>query len=163
MDLSIANARLPYAARPPAPNPPQDPVNAFFLPVFGSAGIKDTDSETQNALLRTMFALRAYRVEHHTYPATLAALAPGYLPRVPQDPFALSDPLRYRRIGNSYLLYSVGPDGKDDGGKPIFDATKPAPLAGVRDSASQGDAGQPGRHRGRGQFLKWSASEIAAG
>ena len=25
------------------------------------------------------------------------------------------------------MLYSVGPDGKDDGGKAIFDTTQPAP------------------------------------
>ena len=53
---------------------------------------------------------------------------PQYLQAVPTDPFALSGPLRYKLAGAKPLLYSVGPDGKDDGGKAIFDRTIPAPT-----------------------------------
>jgi len=39
---------------------------------------------------------------------------------VPVDPFGLGKPLKYRSKGNgqSFLLYSIGSDMKDDGGKP---------------------------------------------
>jgi hypothetical protein len=61
--------------------------------------------------------LRAYRLEHGVFPASLNALA------LPQgrdiDPFGKGAPLKYRKSGGSYVLYSVGPDGKDDGGKAI--------------------------------------------
>ena len=128
MDQAVANARQPYAAHPPDPALPDDPINRLMdssnLP---SMRINETRSDTQNALLLTLLALRAYRLEHGAFPATLSALVPGYLQSVPDDPFALSDPLRYKLIGGKYVLYSVGPDGKDDGGKPIFDTTKPAP------------------------------------
>jgi hypothetical protein len=75
----------------------------------------------QNALLLVALALRAHRAERDYYPADLVELvAGGYLSRLPDDPCALSGPLRYRRLagGDKYLLYSVGADGKDDGGKP---------------------------------------------
>ena len=49
----------------------------------------------------------------------LDALAPAYLNHVPDDQFALQGALRYRRTKAGYVLYSVGPDGKDDGGRPI--------------------------------------------
>jgi hypothetical protein len=41
---------------------------------------------------------------------------------VPKDSFQVDGPLRYRKINPKYRLYSVGPDGVDDGGIPIFDA-----------------------------------------
>ena len=40
----------------------------------------------------------------------------GYLDYMPFDPCA-GAPLRYVPQGDDYLLYSVGPDGRDDGGQ----------------------------------------------
>jgi len=45
---------------------------------------------------------------------------PSYLKKVPDDPFGLHAPLRYKKTITGYLLYSIGPDDKDNGGKPIF-------------------------------------------
>jgi len=41
---------------------------------------------------------------------------PHYLPEVPQDPFD-GRQLRYRRLEPGFLVYSIGPDETDDGGK----------------------------------------------
>jgi hypothetical protein len=62
------------------------------------------------------FALAAYRADRGTYPAKLAELVPKYVAEVPKDIFIAAD-LHYRLEGGGYLLYSVGPNGKDDGGK----------------------------------------------
>ncbi|HLV80775.1 MAG TPA: hypothetical protein VKT32_10855 [Chthonomonadaceae bacterium] len=122
MDQGIANARQPYAAKIPSPPIPDDPISQVLDMDFSQAQFTDVErSETQNALLLTALALRAYDAEHGDYPQSLSQLVPGYLARVPDDPFALHAPLRYRRAGTKYLLYSLGPDGKDDGGKPIED------------------------------------------
>ena len=59
---------------------------------------------------------------------TLAALVPVYLKELPSDSFALSNALSYKLQGAKFLLYSVGPDGKDNGGTAVFDKTVPAPL-----------------------------------
>jgi type II secretory pathway pseudopilin PulG len=128
MDQSIANARRPYAAHPEMPSFPTDPVNQILLPVFAGGHLTEVNAETQNALLLTALALRAYKLDHGADPPTLAALVPGYLQAVPDDPFALSGPLCYKRVGAKPLVYSVGPDGKDDSGKAIFDRTIPAPT-----------------------------------
>ena len=128
MDAAIADAHQPYAAHLPPAALPGDPESRFLLPVFASARLSEVEADTQNALLLTVLALQAYKSEHGTYPAALAALMPGYLRVVPADPFALSGPLRYKRVGTNYLLYSVGPDGRDDGGSAIFDRTQPAPA-----------------------------------
>ncbi len=80
--------------------------------------------QTENALLLSAFALQAYRAEHGVYPATLAMLLPAYLPKIPSDPCAHRAELRYKLHGEKYLLYSIGPDGKDDGGRAIEHASK---------------------------------------
>jgi len=128
MDQVIASARQPYAAHLADPTPPSDPINQVIDSLsLSSMRINETRADTENALLLTLLALRAYRLEHGAYPATLSALVPGYLKAVPDDPFALSGPLRYKLAGAKFVLYSVGSDGKDDGGRPIFDTTSPAP------------------------------------
>jgi len=63
-------------------------------------------------------ALRRYEL-HHGKPATsLAALVPEILSELPRD-FMDGQPLRYRLTSNGdFVLYSVGTDGRDDGGDP---------------------------------------------
>ena len=66
---------------------------------------------------RAMLALAAFRAETGGYPAALKeACVRSGLP-VPRDPFSGGE-LIYRREGNSYLLYSIGEDWRDDGGTP---------------------------------------------
>jgi len=119
MDRMIANARLPYAAAPPAPPVPDDPVNDAICPVFDRMQFSDARGSAQNVLLLVSLALRAYWLERGEYPASLADLAPSYLRKLPDDPFALKGTLRYKRTGRTYVLYSLGPDCRDDGGKRI--------------------------------------------
>ena len=61
-------------------------------------------------------ALERYRLAHQEFPASLAALVPQYLEKVPADLIG-GKPLKYRRDGEGrYVLYSVGWNGVDDGG-----------------------------------------------
>src|SRR5262245_309855 len=60
-------------------------------------------------------ALERYRQAQGRWPEELTALKPAYLREVPGDPFA-GAPLRYRRLGDGVVVYSVGLDGTDDGG-----------------------------------------------
>jgi hypothetical protein len=68
------------------------------------------------AMAQTGLALATYRADHKEYPEDLASLTPGYIDKLPADPYAADKPLRYRRQASGYLLYSVGPDGLDQGG-----------------------------------------------
>ncbi|MHC4401087.1 MAG: hypothetical protein ACYTG0_15530 [Planctomycetota bacterium] len=69
-------------------------------------------------LLICDLAVESYRSEHGQAPERLVDLVPEYLPKgVPEDPFG-GRALRYHRTSAGYVLYSVGPDGRDDGGKP---------------------------------------------
>ncbi len=46
----------------------------------------------------------------------LDALVPGILTEVPIDPFT-GKPLVYRREGEGFIVYSLGSNQKDDGGR----------------------------------------------
>jgi len=70
-------------------------------------------------LALTAVALEQFRAAHNNrYPASLSELTPDYLVTTLTDPFD-GQPLRYRKQDAGYVLYSIGPDLKDDGGKPM--------------------------------------------
>ncbi len=76
---------------------------------------KHTHYVAARRLLASSLAVRAYCADEEGLPDSLQQLVPKYLPTAPLDPYS-HGPLAYRRQGNGYLLYSVGPDGTDDGG-----------------------------------------------
>lgn len=121
MDQLMDQARRPYGLHLPPPPAPSDPVNRIMLPIFPQARLKYVENQTQNDLLLITLALHAFQLEHGRYPASLLELAPTYLKKLPDDPYAAQGTFKYLVKGKSYLLYSVGPDGRDDGGTPIDD------------------------------------------
>lgn len=69
------------------------------------------------ALLQTGIALEGHRLQHGVLPESLEALLPEFLAAVPVDPYD-GQPLRYRRQDDgSPLVWSVGLNGLDEGGK----------------------------------------------
>jgi len=69
-------------------------------------------------LLAVELALRCYEYEQGHAPSGLEQLVPSYIQRVPIDPFS-DRPVIYRPQGTDWLVYSVGEDGVDDGGKRV--------------------------------------------
>lgn len=62
-------------------------------------------------------ALERYRLVHGQFPDTLDALSPQFAEHIPHD-LITGEPLKYHRTeGGQFILYSVGWNGKDDGGK----------------------------------------------
>lgn len=64
---------------------------------------------------RTALAVEQYRLKVAELPPSLSALVPEYLSAVPLDPFD-GAPLRFKKLANGYVVYSIGQNGKDDGG-----------------------------------------------
>ncbi|MCI0335695.1 MAG: hypothetical protein L0228_21015 [Planctomycetes bacterium] len=68
-------------------------------------------------LLISELALTRFHHDHDRWPAALAELVPKYLPAIPADPFdPTGQPIRYLRTDETYVLYSVGANGADEGG-----------------------------------------------
>jgi hypothetical protein len=98
---------------------------SLLLPAISAAMTAEDRSTTLIELNDLAFALAAYRADHGSYPAKLADLSPKYMVELPKDLFNDAD-LHYRQEGNGYVLYSVGANGQDDGGK-SFDALDNGP------------------------------------
>ncbi len=70
-------------------------------------------------------AATRYRIEKGGLPESLDDLVPAFLPVEPVDPFAANEQLLLKQTDDALLIYSVGPDGEDDGG-PFLPGTEPA-------------------------------------
>jgi hypothetical protein len=105
------------------------PIVRALVPNPAGVQLWHLNCQAQNRFVAIEIALHGYSLDHHAYPDQLSALVPAYLKNAPADPFAVSGAIRYRRQGTDYLLYSVGPDGHDDGGRPVFYRNNPSPYA----------------------------------
>jgi len=70
-------------------------------------------------------ALELYQRKTGQYPATLNELTPMYLPSVPADRIT-GEPLKYKLVDGKPLIYSVGADRIDDGGRPAKSGADPS-------------------------------------
>jgi hypothetical protein len=92
------------------------------IPMAAALPVRELGAMWQRcqALLRCAtvgVAVERYRLAHHRLPDSLAELTPEYLGTLPADPYD-GKSLRYARHRDVVVVYALGPDGKDDGGKP---------------------------------------------
>jgi len=74
--------------------------------------------DVERSLVMAAIAIRRHQIRQGTLPPDLESLVPEFLDGVPVD-YMNGEGLRYHRdLDQSFRLYSVGPDGKDDGGNP---------------------------------------------
>jgi len=87
-------------------------VTQAVTPVYGRA-IWSRDRATASLRAAAIaLALKAYRTDHGSYPDSLSALeADGWT--LPTDAFG-GGPYRYRREGDGFVVWSIGPDMEDD-------------------------------------------------
>ena len=66
---------------------------------------------------RLAIALERWRLAHGAYPETLAELVPDFIAAVPVDTYSRKPMIYRRQDGGTFLLYGVGQNRTDDGGK----------------------------------------------
>jgi len=91
-------------------------LSALLLPALGNAVIREADELACIRATQTAVAIERFRLVHGQLPENLNELVPQFLSAVPSDPFD-GAPLRYHRLAKGYVIYSVGRDGHDDGGR----------------------------------------------
>jgi len=92
-------------------------LNAMIFNSFAGSVSREASGLANLRLALTAVALEQFRAAHdNRYPAALSELTPNYLDATLMDPFD-GQSLRYRKQGAGYVLYSIGPDLKDDGGE----------------------------------------------
>lgn len=127
----IESAKRPFSAsltiQPPAEINPllQVTLDTFAKP---QSRFSYERAHAANLLLLGGLELRAQKLEAGTYPDTFTT---------PVDPFSPNaSPLVYKKTNEGYLLYSVGPDGKDDNGAAL-QTLRTNPTTGVRTIVDQ--------------------------
>ncbi len=92
-------------------------VNEIFL--LGGAEQKAikaaVEGRTMACVARTALAVEKWRMEHGHWPDSLRQMAGDTLDAVPQDPYS-DTTLICRRTDTGCIVYSIGPDDKDQGG-----------------------------------------------
>jgi hypothetical protein len=73
-------------------------------------------NQTFAGLLTFDLLLRVHRMDHRNWPAKLEDVVPAGEDELVIDPYSLQ-PFIYRPAEPEFVLYSVGKDGKDDGGR----------------------------------------------
>ncbi len=87
-----------------------------YLPSLTRAVEAQARNEAQLDLFQMGLSIEQYHARNGAYPTTLDAIASDVGGRVPVDPFT-GQPYIYKPSGDSFLLYSVGSNAVDDGGK----------------------------------------------
>jgi len=88
----------------------------MFMPAMSRCATIDLRHIADLRTAQTTLAIQRYRLATGNYPNTLVDLVPEYLDVVPKDPFDGND-LRYKKLDAGFVVYSIGEDGIDSGGK----------------------------------------------
>jgi hypothetical protein len=93
-------------------------LSGVMIPNTARASITVVRNEIQRRLTIVVLALERYRLRHENFPADLKSVSHEFLAAVPRDLMS-TQPLSYcLNADGTFTLYSVGEDGRDDGGNP---------------------------------------------
>lgn len=120
------------------------PLTVWEMPLLSvlSVNVEAMKATVERSLQRrdaaaAAVALELHRRRHGGYPGSLEELVPGLLPALPRDRFD-GAPLRYVVRDGAPVLYSVGVNGVDNGGKPASDAGRWVPRAALERMMERG-------------------------
>jgi hypothetical protein len=109
---------------------PYDFLAQMVTPAFQKVSGQAISVTSRVRLAQVACALERHRLARGSHPETLAQLVPEFLPSVPRD-LIDGQSLRYHRVPEGgFDLYSIGFDGKDDGGAPVEPEAQDATASG---------------------------------
>ncbi len=91
-------------------------ISSEWLPFNVSLVDRVMKDRARTALTQVVIAAQQYKQQHGAYPDTLAQLRSNSKLSIPLDPFTDKE-LVYQRTKEGFLVYSVGQNEVDDGGK----------------------------------------------
>jgi hypothetical protein len=95
---------------------PYHVLESLLVPAVSSCVMKQGKVQTAVESAQLACALERYRLANGGYPDKLEALVPQFIAAVPRDVID-GQPLRYRKEGEGFVIYSIGWNQKDDGGQ----------------------------------------------
>ncbi len=95
---------------------PKGFVTALLTPAIGKAIENVEKARMRHTTALVAIAATEFRITHDSLPEKADVLVPKLLPFLPKDVFLDKSRLRYSVKNDGIAIYSVGPNGKDDGG-----------------------------------------------
>jgi hypothetical protein len=91
-------------------------LSSMIVPALGAVFKAQTRSVANHRAATALVAATKQRLETGAVPETFDELAAQLVPPASRDPFTADQPLVMKQTDDALLVYSVGPDGEDDGG-----------------------------------------------
>jgi hypothetical protein len=91
-------------------------ISSMMVPALGGVIKAQTRSVANHRAATALVAATKERLETGAVPETFDELAAQLVPPASSDPFTADQPLVMKRTDDALLVYSIGPDGEDDGG-----------------------------------------------
>jgi hypothetical protein len=91
-------------------------ISSMMVPALGGVIKAQTRSVANHRAATALVAATKERLETGAVPETFDELAAQLVPPASRDPFTADQPLVMTRTDDTLLVYSIGPDGEDDGG-----------------------------------------------
>ena len=95
---------------------PKGFVTALLTPAIGKAIENVEKARMRHTTALVAIAATEFRITHDSLPEKADVLVPKLLPFLPKDVFLDKSRLHYSVKNDGVAIYSVGPNGKDDGG-----------------------------------------------
>ena len=98
-------------------------LSGGLFPNFSSTWLKEAILEALMGTGQIALACKIHRSLEGRFPENISQLVPDILPEEPLDPFT-GKPFIYKLMEDGFVVYSVGSNEKDDGGRATFQVMK---------------------------------------
>lgn len=102
-------------------------VAGLILPSVSGANEAAFRTDARHAVAQTALAMHRYRAKQGNFPDRLQQLSPEVISMLPRDPYD-GNPLQLKKTSTGWIVYSVGPDLKDESGRKFDDSKKTGDL-----------------------------------
>ena len=99
-------------------------MTSLIMPALGGVFRAQAQNVARQRAASALVAATRQRLETEATPTTFEELSTKLVPPASRDPFTADRPLVMKQTDDALLVYSVGPDGEDDGGPPAPGAEK---------------------------------------
>jgi hypothetical protein len=102
-------------------------IARMIIPALWLAAGRFAEADARHQLARLGLAAQQYERRHGRFPDSLEALTPDFVLTVARDPF-VGRPMKAAPTERGFTVYSIGPDGIDDGGRAFDDEKRTGDL-----------------------------------
>jgi hypothetical protein len=106
-------------------------MTSLIMPALGGVFRAQAQDVARQRAATALVAATRQRLETGTTPTTFEELSTKLVPPASRDPFTADQPLVMKQTDDALLVYSVGPDGEDDGG-PVAEKVEGNDDVGLR-------------------------------